>query len=79
VSDLPFYALGHALVRTLAHFKDAGDGFNRNLTQHRLGSFHNEPSLLMVLMLLTGLLFEVERILDEQDRFADDEADEEAA
>lgn len=74
LSELSFYALGHALVRTLARFNDAGDGFNRNLTTHRLGAFHNEPNLLMVLMLLTGLLVEVQRILDERDRLADEEA-----
>jgi len=73
-ADFPFYALGHALVRTFARFKDAGDGFNRNLTQHRLGAVHNEPNLLMVLMLLAGLLIEVQRILNRQDRRRDDEA-----
>lgn len=63
----PFYAVGHALARTLDRFKDAGEGFNRNLTQHRIGTPHTEPNLLMVLLLLAGLLREVERLLDRHD------------
>lgn len=63
----PFYAVGHALARTLDRFKDAGEGFNRNLTQHRIGMPHTEPNLLMVLLLLAGLLREVERLLNRHD------------
>lgn len=63
----PFYAVGHALARTLDRFKDAGEGFNRNLTQHRIGTPHTEPNLLMVLLLLAGLLREVERLLNRHD------------
>lgn len=69
----PFYAVGHALARTLDRFKDAGEGFNRNLTQHGIGTPHTEPNLLMVLLLLAGLLREVERLLDRHD--AREEAD----
>jgi hypothetical protein len=70
----PFYAVGHALARTLDRFKDAGDGFNRNLTQHRIGTPHTEPNLLMVLLLLAGLLREVERLLNRHDAREEAEA-----
>lgn len=66
--DFPLFAVGHALARTLDRFKDAGDGFNRNLTQHRIGSPHNEPNLLMVILLLGGLVREVERVLNRHER-----------
>jgi hypothetical protein len=65
--DFPLFAVGRALARTLDRFKDAGDGFNRNLTQHRIGAPHSEANLLMVLLLLAGLLREVERVLDRHD------------
>jgi hypothetical protein len=70
----PFYAVGHALARTLDRFKDAGEGFNRNLTQHRIGTPHTEPNLLMVLLLLAGLLREVERLLNRHDAREEAEA-----
>jgi len=73
-TDFPFYAVGRALARTLDRFKDAGDGFNRNLTQHRIGPPHTEPNLLMVLLLLAGLLAEVERVLDRHDAREEPEA-----
>ena len=70
----PFYAVGHALARTLDRFKDVGEGFNRNLTQHRIGTPHTEPNLLMVLLLLAGLLREVERLLNRHDAREEAEA-----
>jgi hypothetical protein len=70
----PFYAVGHALARTLDRFKDAGEGFNRNLTQHRIGTPHTEPNLLMVFLLLAGLLREVERLLNRHDAREEAEA-----
>ena len=70
----PFYAVGQALARTLDRFKDAGEGFNRNLTQHRIGTPHTEPNLLMVLLLLAGLLREVERLLNRHDAREEAEA-----
>ena len=72
--DFPLFAVGHALARTLDRFKDAGDGFNRNLTQHRIGPPHSEPNLLMVLLLLSGLLPEVERVLNRHDAREEAEA-----
>lgn len=72
--DFPLFAVGHALVRTLDNFTRAGDGFNRNLTQHRIGPPHTEPNLLMVLLLLAGLLPEVERVLDRHDAREEPEA-----
>lgn len=73
----PFYAVGHAVARTLDRFKDAGKGFNRNLTLHGIGTAHTEPNLLTVLVLLAGLLREVERLLNRHD--AREEAEAEAA
>ena len=64
---LGLFAVGHALARTLDSFAVAGEGFNRNLTVHRIGSAHSEPNLLMVLLLLAGLLPEVERLLDQEE------------
>lgn len=72
--DFPLYAVGRALARTLDRFKDAGNGFNRNLTQHRIGAPHSEANLLMVLLLLGGLLREVERVLDRHDAREEPEA-----
>lgn len=72
--DFPLFAVGRALARTLDRFKDAGDGFNRNLTQHRIGAPHTEANLLMVFLLLAGLLREVERVLDRHDAREDTEA-----
>jgi len=72
--DFPLFAVGRALARTLDRFKDAGDGFNRNLTQHRIGAPHSEANLLMVLLLLSGLLPEVERVLDRHDAREEPEA-----
>lgn len=72
--SFPLFAVGHALARTLDRFKDAGDGFNRNLTQHRIGSPHSEPNLLTVLLLLAGLLPEVERMLNRHDARQEAEA-----
>jgi hypothetical protein len=66
--DFPLFAVGSALVRTLDRFDKAADGFNRNLTQHRIGSPHSVPNFLMVLLLLAGLVREVERVLDRHDR-----------
>lgn len=65
--DLPLFAVGRALVRTLDRFDNAGDGFNRNLTQHRIGPPHSEANLLIVLMLLAGLLRELQRVLNRHD------------
>lgn len=72
--DFPLFAVGRALARTLDRFKDAGDGFNRNLTQHRIGPPHTEPNLLTVLLLLAGLLLEVERVLNRHDAREQSEA-----
>jgi len=70
--DFPLFAVGHALARALDRIKDAGDGFNRNVTLHGIGDGHNEPNLLMVLLLLAGLLAEVERELDRHDAWQTD-------
>ena len=59
----PFYAVGRTLVHALDHMKNAGDGFNRNLTLHSLGGHYNDANLVMALLLLTGLLREVEQVL----------------
>lgn len=57
--DFLLFVVARALARTLDRFKDAGDGFKRNLTQHRIGARHSEANLLMVFFPLAGLLREV--------------------
>jgi hypothetical protein len=42
--------------RVVANFKDAGEGFNRNLTQLRIG-FHSQANCLMA-MLLRGVCWQ---------------------
>jgi hypothetical protein len=70
----PLYAVGRAWVYTLARFKDAGDGFNRNLTLHRIGFPYSEANLISVLLLLVGLLRGLQPALDRHDRREEDEA-----
>jgi hypothetical protein len=67
MDEFAFVAVGQTLVRTLDRFDDAGDGFNRNLTLHRLGTFHNVPNLLSVLLLLGGLIRELDRFLEAEE------------
>jgi hypothetical protein len=70
----PLYAVGRAWHRTLARFKDAGDGFNRNLTLHRIGFPYSEANLLSVLLLLAGLLRGLQPALDRHDKREEEEA-----
>jgi hypothetical protein len=66
-ADFPLFAVGKAWVRVLDHMKNAGDGFNRNLTSHRIGDHYSEANLLAVLLLLAGLLRELEKVGNRHD------------
>jgi hypothetical protein len=70
-------AVGTAWVRVVDSFEDAGSGFNRNLSQHRIG-FHNQANCLMAMLLLPGLLVELQRYLDAGDRREAEQRDEAA-
>lgn len=61
-AEFSFYAIGRAWVISIASFKQAGDGFNRNLTAHYVGAPHySAANLLAGLMLLAGLARELQR------------------
>gem|GEM_PF-3008197 len=61
-AEFSFYAIGRAWVISIAGFKQAGDGFNRNLTAHFVGAPHySDANLLAGLMLLAGLARELQR------------------
>ncbi len=61
-AEFSFYAIGRAWVISFASFKQAGDGFNRNLTAHYVGAPHySDANLLAGLMLLAGLTRELQR------------------
>lgn len=61
-AEFSFYAIGRAWVISVASFKEAGDGFNRNLTAHYVGAPHySNANLLAGLMLLAGLARELQR------------------
>jgi hypothetical protein len=61
-AEFSFYAIGRAWVISIASFKQAGDGFNRNLTAHYVGAPHySDANLLAGLMLLVGLTRELQR------------------
>jgi hypothetical protein len=76
--DLALCAVGKAWVRVVDDFESAGEGFNRNLTQHRIG-FHNQANCLSAMLLLAGLLVEIQRFLNADDRRREDDEMEEAA
>lgn len=62
IAEFSFYAIGQAWVISIASFKQAGDGFNRNLTAHYVGAPHySDAKLLAGLMLLAGLARELQR------------------
>ena len=67
ITQLSFYAVGRGWVRTFERIPKAGDDFNRNVTLHVLGPAHNEANLLGALLLLGGLIPELERMQNRHD------------
>lgn len=62
VADFPLFAVGRVWVRANEHFEGNPDpGYNRNRTLHLIGAHYSVSNLLAVLMLLAGLLRELQR------------------
>lgn len=63
MADFPLFAVGRAWVHVNEKFEGNPDpGYNRNRTLHLIGPHYSESNLLAVLMLLTGLLRELQRV-----------------
>ena len=65
IRELPYAAVGRALARAFADFQHAGEDFNRNKTQHMPGAHFSDANLLGVLLLIAGLLGELQRSVAE--------------
>lgn len=70
-ADFPLFTVGRIWVRAFERFEGSeDDAYNRNRTLHILGDHYSEANLLAALMLVTGLLCELQRL---EDRGAVDE------
>jgi hypothetical protein len=71
-TDFPLFTVGRIWVRAFERFENSeDDAYNRNRTLHILGDHYCEANLLAALMLVTGLLCELQRF--EGRRAVDDE------
>lgn len=62
VAEFSFYAVGDVWVRAMVRFEGNEDpGYNRNRTLHLIGDHYREANLAAVLMLLAGLVRELQR------------------
>jgi hypothetical protein len=61
-TDFPLFTVGRIWVRAFERFEGSeDDAYNRNRTLHILGDHYCEANLLAALMLVTGLLCELQR------------------
>ena len=73
-TDFPLFTVGRIWVRAFERFENSGDdAYNRNRTLHILGDHYCEANLLAALMLVTGLLCELQRFEDR--RAVEDQGD----
>jgi len=64
-TDFPLYTVGRIWVRAFERFENSeDDAYNRNRTLHILGDHYCEANLLAALMLVTGLICELQRLED---------------
>lgn len=76
-ADFPLFTVGRIWVRAFERFEDSeDDAYNRNRTLHILGDHYSEANLLAALMLVTGLLCELQRLEDR--KAVDEEVDDPA-
>jgi len=68
MSEFTYVSVGRAWIKAHVKFEEAGEGFNRNLAAHKLGPHFNEANLLAALLLIAGLLPELERGRNREER-----------
>jgi hypothetical protein len=66
-ADFPLFTVGRIWVRAFERFENSeDDAYNRNRTLHILGDHYCEANLLAALMLVIGLLCELQRLEDRE-------------